>query len=114
MVKKSRTNQTKLFEKLNNYHPNIKLTMEVNTSKFLDKEVMIKNGVIETSVIVKTSKIANDWSSAVPKKYKRNVILGDLHRAHKISNNFELEKQRIKKKEKILILELISRTYLFI
>ena len=35
---------------------------------------------------------------AVPKKYKRNAILGDLHRAHKISNNFELEKQRIEKK----------------
>ena len=25
-----------LFEKLNNYHPNIKLTIEVNPSKFLD------------------------------------------------------------------------------
>ena len=86
------------FEKLNNYHPNIKLTIEVNPSKFLDTEIMIKNGVIETSIAVKESKIPNHWLSAVPKKYKRNAILGDFDRAHKISNNFELEKQHIKKK----------------
>ena len=59
---------------------------------------MIKNCIIETSVAVKDSKIPNQWSSAVPKKYKRNAILGDLHKAHKISSNFELEEQRIKKK----------------
>ena len=58
----------KLFEKLNNYHPNIKLTIEVNPSKFLDTEIMIKNGIIETSLVVKVSKIPNHWSSAVPKK----------------------------------------------
>ena len=58
----------------------------------------IKNGIIETFVVVKESKIPNHWSLAVPKKYKRNAILGDLHRAYKISSNFELEKQRIKKK----------------
>ena len=76
----------KLFEKLNNYHPNIKLTIEVNPSKFLDTEIMVKNGIIETCVVVKESKIPNQWSSAVPKKYKRNAILGDLHRANKILN----------------------------
>ena len=88
----------KLLEKLNNYHPTIKLTIKVNSSKFLDTEIMIKNGIIETSVVVKESKIPNHWSSAVPKRYKTNTILGDLHRAHKIWSNFELEKQRIKKK----------------
>ena len=45
-----------LFEKLNNYHSNIKLTIEVNPSKFLDTEIVIKNGIIETPVIVKESK----------------------------------------------------------
>ena len=29
----------KLFEKLNTYYPNIKLTIEVNPSKFLDTEI---------------------------------------------------------------------------
>ena len=38
------------------------------------------------------------WSSAVPKKYKRNAVLGDFHRVHITSSNFELEKQCIKKK----------------
>ena len=74
------------------------MTIEVNPSKFLDTEIMIKNGIIETPIAVKVSKIPNHWSSAVPKKYKRNAILGDFYRAHKISSNFEIEKQRIKKK----------------
>ena len=88
----------KPFQKLNNYHQNIKLTIEVNSSKFLDMEIMINNDITEASVVVAESKIPNHWSSAVPKKYKRNAILGDSHRLHKISSNFELEKQRIKKK----------------
>ena len=41
---------------------------------------MIKNGIIETSVVVRKSKIPKHWSSAVPRKYERNAILGDLHR----------------------------------
>ena len=81
---------------MNNNHPNIKVTIEVNPSKFLDTEVMIKNSIIETSFAVKESKIPNHWLSAVPKKYKRNAILGDSYRTHKISSNFELEKQHIK------------------
>ena len=68
---------------------------------------MVKNGIIETSVIVKESKTHNHWSSAVPKKYQRNVILGDLHRTHKISSNFELEKLHIRKK----ILTLVSHKF---
>ena len=70
---------------------------------------MIKNGIIETSVAVKESKIPNHGSSAVPKKYKRNAILGDLHRANEISSNFELEKSVLIKN----ILALISCTILF-
>ena len=54
--------------------------------------------VLLKRVAVKEYKIPNQWSSAVPKKYKKNTIPRDLHRAHKTSNNFELEKQLIKKK----------------
>ena len=54
--------------------------------------------MIETSVAVKESEIPNHWSSTVLKKFKRNAILGDLHRAHNISSNFEFENQHIKKK----------------
>ena len=59
---------------------------------------MIKNGIIETSVVVKESKIPNHSLSGVLKNYKQNTILRGLHRAYNISSNFELEKQRIKKK----------------
>ena len=86
----------KYFEKLDNCLPNIKLTIEVNPNKLLDTEIMFKNGITETSVVEKKSKIPNHWSSVVSKKYKQNAILG--HRAHKISSNFKLEKQCIEKK----------------
>ena len=39
---------------------------------------MIKDGTIETSVVVKECKIPNYWSLGVSKKYKRNAILGNL------------------------------------
>lgn len=60
----------KLFKKLNNSHLNLKLTTQVNPSKFLDTEIMIKNGIIETSVLVEESKIPNHWSSAVAQNHK--------------------------------------------
>lgn len=34
--KRNKNQPDKLSKKLNKYHPNIKLTIEVNTSKFLD------------------------------------------------------------------------------
>ena len=60
--KRTKNQPDKLFEKLNNYHPNKKLTIGANPSKFLDNEIMIKNGIIETSFAVKESKIPNYWS----------------------------------------------------
>ena len=54
---------------------------------------MIKNGIIEASVGAKESKIPNQWSSVIFKNYKRNRIVGDLHRGHNISSNFELGKE---------------------
>ena len=53
-------------DKLNNYNPNIESTIEENPRKFLDMK--IKNGIIETSVVVKESKIPSHWSSEVPQK----------------------------------------------
>ena len=46
-----------LFKKLNNYHPKIKLTIEVNPPKFLGTEIMILNNEIVTSVHRKESKL---------------------------------------------------------
>ena len=38
------------------------------------------------------------WKSAVPRNYKKNVIVGDLHHANKISFNLEKEISIIKAK----------------
>ena len=40
--KRIKNEPDKLFENLNNYHPNIKLTIEVNPCKFLNTEILIK------------------------------------------------------------------------
>ena len=37
-----------LYERLNNYHPNIKLTIQINPNKFLDTEIINNEGAIET------------------------------------------------------------------
>ena len=70
-----------LFHDLNNFHNNINLTIEVNPTKFLDTKLSIINGKVSTSVNRKTTKLPVPWSSRIPKRYKRNAIIGDLHRS---------------------------------
>ena len=48
---KRKSQQDVLFEALNNLHPNIKLTIEVNLVKFLDTTVILNNeGVVTTQI----------------------------------------------------------------
>ena len=68
---------------LNNYHPNIKLTLDEKPAYFLDTVVSNEGGDIKTSVHVKENKYPIFWSSQVPKRYKRNAINGESHRASK-------------------------------
>ena len=56
-----------LFKKLNNYHPKIKLTFEINPPKFLDTKIIILNNETVTSVHRKESKLLVPWESKVPK-----------------------------------------------
>ena len=44
------------------------------------------------------NKVPLSWSSKTPKRYKRNTIRGELHRASKISSNFDAELVRIRRK----------------
>ena len=89
----------KLYERLNNYHPNIKLTIEINPNKFLDTEIILKkNGVIKTKVYRKTTKLPVLWASNIPKRYKRNTINTDLYRAKRIATNLDNELVIIKRK----------------
>ena len=46
-----------LFDRLNNYHPNIKLTIEVNPSKFLDTKLTNINGAYKFNVYRKNTKL---------------------------------------------------------
>ena len=94
--KKNCTDQ--LCHELNNYHPNINLTIEINPKKFLYTQVITKNRKIETAVYRKSTKLTVPWSSNIPKRYKRNAINADLHCSKRISTNFDKEIYRIKKK----------------
>ena len=104
--KRIKNQPDKLFEKLNNYHPNIKLTIGANPSKFLDNEIMIKNGIIETSFAVKESKIPNYWSSQSPKSIKE-MQFQEIYKGHIKFQVISNLKNRVLRKN---ILALIART----
>ena len=80
-----------LYHELNNYRPNINLTIEINPAKFLDTQFIIKNGKIETAVFRKSTKLPLPWSSNIPKRYKRNAINADLRCSKRISTTFDKE-----------------------
>ena len=87
-----------LLTSLNCYHANINFTVKVNSSKFLDSNIKIVNGKVETSVYWKPNKMPVHWTSKVPKCYKRNAINDDLSRSYQISMNFDHEKEIIREK----------------
>ena len=77
-----------LFEKINNYHPKIKLTIEVSLTDFLDTSLHLNNSIYNFRVYRKKTKQPIHWSSKIPKGYKCNMILEDLHRSNCTSSNF--------------------------
>lgn len=86
-----------LITKLNSYHKSIRFTVEKNLTKFLDTKINLINGEYHTTVN-RNRKLPMNWSSEVPKKFKRNAINNDLHRANVISNNFTRETEIIQQK----------------
>ena len=60
-----------LYHELSNYHPNINLTIEINPKKFLDNQVITKNGKKETAVYRKSNTLPVPWSSNIGKPYKK-------------------------------------------
>ena len=99
-VRRKKDLPDKLFEDLNKYHENIKFTMETNPNKFLDTKISYNGNRMVTNVVSKENKLPPHWSSNIPKRYKRNIINGELHRAKKISTKFEKELFRIRIKFK--------------
>ena len=66
-----------MFDWLNNYHPNIKLTTEVNPSKFLDTKFTNINGAYKFNVYWKNTKLSSPQTSKTLKCYKWNTINGE-------------------------------------
>ena len=87
-----------MFHRLNSYHPNIKVTIEVNPSKFLDTKHTNVNGTYKFNVYRKNKKLLSPRTSKTPKRYKRNTVNGDLHRSKRISSKFDEEIPLIKEK----------------
>ena len=55
-----------LFQKMNSYHLNIKLTLEENPRKFLDTKSIKKNNTISTQAF---TKFPVHWSANIPINY---------------------------------------------
>ena len=87
-----------VFQALNNYHENIKLTIEISPSKFFDTQLINVEGKYITKVHSKESKIPIHWPSKIPQRYQKNTITTDLHRAENIASNMNEETQTICKK----------------
>ena len=79
-------------------HSNIKLSIKVNPSKFLDTKLTNINVTYQFNVYRKNTKLPSSWTSKTPKRYKQNRINGDLHRSERMSSNFDEEIPRIKEK----------------
>ena len=87
-----------LFDQSNSYHPNIKLTIEVNPSNVLDTKLTNINGTYKFNVYRKNTKLTSPWTSKTTKRYKRSTVNGDLHRSKRLSSNFDEEIPLIKEK----------------
>ena len=87
-----------MFDRLNNYHPNIKLSIDVNPSKFLDAKLTNINGAYKLNVYWKNRKLPSPWSSKTPKRYKQNIINSGLHHSKRISSDLNEKISLMKEK----------------
>ena len=78
--KRKKNEPDELFSKTNSYNPNINLTTEINPSKFADTKIARIKNEIKCFSHHKDNKLPFHWKSAVPRNYKKSVIVGDLHR----------------------------------
>ena len=75
-MQRKKNDVEKLFEEPNSYNENIELTLEVISTKFLDRELVKENREI-TQVFSKSTKLRVHWSSKIPVTYKRNANTGE-------------------------------------
>ena len=82
-----------LGDALNAFHPNLNFTVENEPDRFLDCAFQKdpETRTFTTKVFHKPNKFPMHWSSQTPRRYKRNAITCELHRASVISDHFDEE-----------------------
>ena len=78
-----------LCNRLSNYHPNIKFTIEENPCKFLDTKLTKINDFYKFNIYRKSTKLPSPSTPTTLKRYKRNTINDNLNRPKKNSSNFD-------------------------
>ena len=63
-----------MFDRLNDYHLNIKLSIDVNPGKFLDIKLNNTNDAYKFNAYRENRKIPSPWISKTPKRFKRNAV----------------------------------------
>ena len=87
-----------LFQKLNNYQPKFKRTIEVSATKFWGTSFYLNNCIYHFNVHRKTTKQPTHWLSKIPKRCKFRMIWGDWHRSKRISSDFSEEIKFVSRK----------------
>ena len=77
-----------LLERLNSYHPKNIFTVKENPDYFLNT-AFTYDDKFNCRVYKKPGKLPTHWKSEIPTKWKRNCVTGALHRAKRISSNFD-------------------------
>ena len=86
-----------VLEALNNFHSRPNFTVDDEPSRFLDSKLYVnEDRSFSVKVFHKPNKYSLHWSSQTPRRYKRNAIICELHRALVISDDFEEEVTSIK------------------
>ena len=96
-VWKKKNDVDKPFEELNSHNENIKLTLEVNPTKFLDTELVRENREITMQVF---SSHKCYMCTGVQKFlwYKHNAVTGELNQAKWTAFDFNKELKRIRQR----------------
>ena len=72
--------------------------IDINPSKFVDTKITRNKNEIKCFPHHKDNKLPFHWKSAVPRNYKKNVKVRDLHRGNKISSDLQKETSIVKAK----------------
>ena len=71
--RRKRNEPDESFDKMNSYHPNIKLTIEIRPKKLLDTKILKTSNQIQCFLYQKENKKPIHWNLTVPKSYKRKL-----------------------------------------